>query len=219
MPPCLRLPLTPSEGGNTSPYPRHLNIKTVASCPQSIDSQVSRKRYLPESECCLDEDMIEMETSTLPARKRTRTLGAGEMHISNCINFKSDSRGVMYPSVKLDHQHESASSLHAVGSLSDLSSIPEEGEVTQQTSTLISTTNTSIDTEAASDSDIDTADESNSEDRLISQAIPTSLPSSQSLLKSAELGDKVCSVWLAPELKAIKTHADSPLPLSILNKM
>ncbi len=213
----------PCEGGSLAPYSCHLNIKTVASCPKSVDSQVSRKRQFPE----LDEEGMGMDISdgetncTLPATKRTRMDldSAAERHVLKCTNFKSDSK-VVQASARPEHQRDGGL---ALSSMSDLTSIPEEWELTQQTSTSIDTANTSNSNASATDarnSSIDTADAD--EYISVSQSIPTSLPSPQSLhlpLESSELGGKVCSVWLAPELKAIKTHADFPLPLSILKEM
>ena len=201
---------------SSSPYPHHLNIKTVASCPQSIESQENRKREPLDLECCLNEDC--MDVLMIPSRKRTRVdVGSAETCMSSCVNFKSDTKAMHLSSNHHDGDSMSAS-LHGIGSLSDLSSIPEEGELTQHTSMTTDTTDTS-------NSIADSPDSSDTqEDKLNPNSHPTMPISISSLLPSSQSapaqGDKVCSVWLAPELKAgIKTHIDSPLPLSILKEM
>ena len=203
--------------GILPPYPRQLNIKTVASCPQSLASQLGRKRSFKDQECLLDEDMsedCEMDTSSIPVRKRSRMdLGGAESNsnFSNCVRYKSDSK-VGHLQARSDHQH-SDGTLPLVGT--DLSSIPEEGEPCQ--------TSTHTDAIDTSSPNADTADNASiSEEDVGLPHIPVSLPPSQSVpltLKDGEVGGKACSIWLAPEIKSIKTHADSPLPLSILKKM
>ena len=202
------LPTASTAQGRLTPYPCHLNIKTVAACPQSVNSQVGRKRSFPDLECRMDEEVGEnksMEVQVLP-RKRSR-LDPGMD--SKCINFKSDSR-VVHSSVRSD-----LDALHVMGSMSDLSSIPEEGELTQQSSSPVDQFSANPTTR-----DISSDDDDATVPIEISQPV---LPSPQSLhlppKSTAGLTGEVQSVWLAPELKAIKTHADYPLPLSILKEM
>lgn len=160
----------------------------------------------------MEEDVGEnesMEVQVLP-RKRTK-LDPGMD--SKCINFKSDSR-VGHSSVR--------SELDALHGMSDLSSIPEEGEPALQISSPVSPVDQISSNPITGDISIDTDDDNDDATIPIEISQPV-LPSPQSLHLSpkspAGPSGEVQSVWLAPELKTIMTHADCPLPLSILKEM
>ena len=175
--------------------PRQLNIKTVASCPHFTGCHVSRKRDY--SQCEGHEEFSSWRSKRMRLDPNTRILP------QSAKNGSRTNHGM-----ELDpHQHNSTvvlTSVHGIGSVSDLSSIPEETEPSQQPSS-------PLDSES---------------DPPLNLCVPLSStflnpfppPPPPPTLPVRSLGYEPCSVvWLAPEIKTLQTS--SLLPPTVVDKM
>lgn len=223
------------DGGHSSPAPgkreasarvtsapRQLNIKTVASCPHSIDCQISRKRFL--------RDCGQSERSS----KRMRLDSETRMFLPNTKNGNRTNHGM-----ELDlHQHNRAAvltSVHGVGNVSDLSSIPEEIEPSQQPRPSGGYGRTpspekELSQQHSTPSGIPYSVNSDVHEALthlslnlrpaLSSAFlspsPATTPPHPPLVTDTNIE---CSVWVAPEIQAMSRRAESLLPISIVEEM
>lgn len=179
---------------------RSLNMKTVASCPNSIECQMSRKRGYGQCEGHVEYGSWSSKRMRLDPVTGILPISAKRGNRTNC-------------GMELDpHQHNSTAvlaSVHGIGSVSDLSSIPEEAEPNQQPS-------------APSGVSLD-PDSDNDENELSAPLVPLCpSPSPPPLLfpfgsDTSKLDSEHCSVWLAPEIQTIRANA--LLPTSIVEEM
>lgn len=216
--------------------PRQLNIKTVASCPHSLESKVVRKRCAAEPVPEMEEgEGLRDDFDSPPSLKKLRVSADTRMPQERTLAAHLTSRDlrpkcVVPPSRQYDTDML-RTPLHCVGSLSDLSSIPEEVELSRQSSSSSSScgspTGGAPDVAGALSGQQDKHGPSSSSPHSAmpsvflasSPAPPSPLPATPSLSSEAGQEDEPCSVWIAPELQSIHTNSEPLLPASIINEM
>lgn len=204
---------TATDNGVGSGPHNQLSITTVASCPHSMEcQQLGRKRPLSESHC---DDFMEISrghsnSNSVQSHKKRRLNIESKMPSENLLRSTNE--------VKTKHVTHSidtlCGSVLSTGSVSDLSSIPEETEQSRVCSTPDASTENAANKE---------------EERLIlsSPQSPLSLSSTYPSLSpfplppvsDADHISELRSVWIAPELQDFSTLSDCPLPVSIVKEM
>ena len=197
-------------GGDYSPQ---LSIRTVASCPHSLECQVSRKRhaeYTPEEYCDTEQDS---SGSLSNSNKRMRLDRSTAIPSRRLENFKNENRGRF-----LERQRHDSTALPLLltaqsygSSNSDLSSIPEDQELGQELSSPPSSQGRFIrDSKDIFDIKEDWGDFASPSDPT--QSSPPSTATDEGSVEPH-------SVWIAPELKSITSQSNSLLPTSIIKEM
>lgn len=203
----------PSTADEPNPLPQYLSIKTVASCPQSLECRVSRKRY--PTTCCLgpgDHGHREGDLCSQPGKRMRLDTAAADLSDQDFTGETNKHH------MRAGHRNGSATptSAHSVGNASDLTSIPEEIE-SQQSSSF--SPNSTTERSAPSAGGDERGQEPVSPSQLgpsLQQPLSLCLPPDSNLHPDSELR----SVWLAPELQIIHAQSDpSPLPVSIVKEM
>lgn len=225
-------------------HQNRLSIKTVASCPHSLENRVPRKRYLAESFMAevQEEGGDQSMDYSPPSHKRVRVcVDETRMPEGGSVApllLHSPKEVKTKPSVCPSRQYDSdimrTSSLHSAGSLSDLSSIPEEAELTRQSSG--SSCGSPTPPEGAGMTVSDERDLKD-EGEEVSSRHPHLNPNSTLFLSPSPGSPSSpppppppsppprhpdtdsCSVWIAPEIQTICTDSTSLLPVSIMNEM
>ena len=208
-----------------------LNIKVVTSCPQSEESRLSRKRFSPgfggleeeeeeEEEVVVEEEEegsgSEVDWSWSPGSKRARS------EVDEVILQPTRSQGA---ELELLGQHSGGGSvLMSVSrtTASDLSSIPEEDAelLGQQTSAtrLKGDGEMSSEIEKMQLASLNSSSSSSPSPSSDTVPEPLSSPPTLSPVSIESSSQDHCSIWVAPELKAMTSH-NCPIPISIMKEM
>ena len=215
--------------------PLQLNIKTVASCPQSSECHIGRKR---SSEDRMDEDYSmdlcqdinfknqEQKTTsrwTQPSKKLKLDTGS-VLPMRSLLEFKNEIETRRLLRSKVGHDegcHVKPNLTHSIGNYPDLSSIPEEHELNQEP---VNYPDNKVEPEISEPGfpkpDFLNATSKGSKSLNGLPCPLLNLPLSPATPDCPQnLNDKPHSVWIAPELKSITDNPIPLLPSSIMKEL
>lgn len=201
---------------------RQLNIKMVAACPHSMETKVARKRALaelpPSSEC----EGFKGDYDSLSTFKRARICTETKMLRETTLPLTTkETKCVMSPNRQYDTDIM-RTPIHSVGSISDLSSIPEETELSRQSSS------SSCDSPTPNTDDVVTSNQDSphpfsplhlNPHSTMSSSFLSPSPATPPVASGVDLDIEPSAVWLAPELQTIQAQSRPLLPVSIVNEM
>lgn len=202
--------------------PPQLSMKTVASCPRSVECQVSRKR------CSSSSSGLDEHGGSSWSNKRLRLDAEAAIPSGNSPPSLKDENRTGH-GMEFDQHLRNGTPVLTMHGVSDLSSIPEETEPSQQPSS------PSVSLDPCIEASVGDEKEKAPPPLLLSLNLrptlssaflspspmpppppPLSLPP---LNSDAGVSTFPRSVWVAPELQGISGQTRSPLPISIVKEM
>ena len=199
--------------------PCQWNIRTVASCPHSMETKASRKRCVMELP--LDAESGGVDYESPPSVKRVRVCADARMPREGVSPHSPNARDLMTKCPGLTNWQYSTDMMRtSVGSVSDLSSIPEETELSRQSSPSSCGSPTRDSSDITTISEQDTRQSFHPSPRsTMSSAFLSPSPATPSVSSDVGVASEPCAVWIAPEIQNMRAHSDSVLPEAILNEM